>query len=139
MTIDALTTAGDLVASWPGSSRVRSMLAFVDGRSESVGETRCRIELVTHGIPLVPQVPIRDRDGNVFARVDFVIEGYKVVVEFDGRVKYAEGDKQVLWDEKRREDRLRALGYLVVRITWADLEHPGAAVAKVRRAMAQAA
>ena len=139
VTIDALTTAGDLVASWPGSSRVRSMLAFVDGRSESVGETRCRIELVTHGIPLVPQVPIRDRDGNVFARVDFVIEGYKVVVEFDGRVKYAEGDKQVLWDEKRREDRLRALGYLVVRITWADLEHPGAAVAKVRRAMAQAA
>lgn len=37
--------------------------------------------------------------------------------------------------EKRREDALRALGYVVVRVTWADLDHPGRVPAMVRRAM----
>jgi very-short-patch-repair endonuclease len=139
VTLDQLTDAASLVSSWPGSSRVRAMLGFVDGRSESVGETRCRIELMAHGIQLVPQVPIREADGSMVGRVDFLVEGTRVVVEFDGKVKYATGDANVLWDEKRREDRLRALGYVVVRITWADLERPGVAIAKVRRALAQAA
>ncbi|MGB7818344.1 MAG: type IV toxin-antitoxin system AbiEi family antitoxin domain-containing protein [Ornithinibacter sp.] len=135
VSLGQLETAAGLVATWPGSCRVRSMLAFVDGRSESVGETRCRIELVSHGIRVQPQAVIRERDGSVVARVDLLVEGQAVVVEFDGKVKYAAGEPQVLWDEKRREDRLRALGYAVVRITWADLERPGAAVAKVRRAL----
>lgn len=134
-----LTDAASLVASWPGSSRVRAMLGFIDGRSESVGETRCRIELMAHGIQLVPQVEIHEANGSLVGRVDFLVEGRRVIVEFDGKVKYADGDRNVLWDEKRREDRLRSLGYVVVRITWADLERPGAAIAKVRRALAQAA
>ena len=62
------------------------------------------------------------------------MDGANVVVEFDGKVKYAAGDPEVLWDEKRREDRLRRLGYVVVRITWADLERPGAVAAAVRAA-----
>jgi len=41
----------------------------------------------------------------------------------------------VLWKEKRREDRLRRLGYVVVRLTWADLERPGGVAAAVRRAI----
>lgn len=61
------------------------------------------------------------------------------IVEFDGKVKYRGDDGTALFDEKRREDRLRSLGYIVVRIIWADLETRGAAVAKVRRAMAAAA
>ena len=139
VTRERLDAAAALVSTWPGSSRVRAMLAFVDGRSESVGETRCRLELETHGIHVEPQALVRGRDGAVVARVDFLVEGTRVVVEFDGRLKYADGDPRVLWDEKRREDRLRALGYVVVRITWADLERPGAVVAKVRRALATAA
>jgi very-short-patch-repair endonuclease len=139
VTLDQLDDAASLVSSWPRSSRVRAMLGFVDGRSESVGETRCRIELMAHGIQLTPQVPIREPNGGLIGRVDFLVEGTMVIVEFDGKVKYADGDANVLWDEKRREDRLRALGYTVVRITWADLERPGAAVGKVRRALAKAA
>jgi hypothetical protein len=47
-------------------------------------------------------------------------------VEFDGRVKYTDPwrdrtPQQVLWDEKRREDELRALDVRVVRIADADL------------------
>ena len=133
--LEVLTDAVSRVATWPGASRARSMLAWVDARSESVGESRCRVDLAAHGIRLVPQVRISDDGGTVVARVDFVVEGTKVIVEFDGRTKYAAGDPGVLWAEKRREDRLRRLGYVVVRITWADLEHPGRAAAKVRQAL----
>ncbi len=133
--LEDLTNAVARVATWPGSSRARSMLAWADARSESVGESRCRIDLAAHGIPLVPQVPISDHTGAVVARVDFVVEGTRVIVEFDGKTKYAAGDPGVLWAEKRREDRLRQLGLVVVRITWADLEQPGRAAAKVRQAL----
>ncbi|MGL4177368.1 MAG: type IV toxin-antitoxin system AbiEi family antitoxin domain-containing protein, partial [Dermatophilaceae bacterium] len=116
-------------------SRAVAMLDLLDGRRESVGESRCGVALAMAGIDVEPQVRIRDDDGRVFARVDFLVRGTKVVVEFDGRVKYESGDPAVLWDEKRREDRLRRLGYVVVRVTWADLERPGAVAAKVRAAL----
>ena len=61
--------------------------------------------------------------------------GDQVDHRVDGKVKYATGDPEVLWREKKREDALRALGYTVVRITWSDLERPGAVVAKVRAAL----
>ena len=70
--------------------------------------------------------------------MDFLLRGTNVIVEFDGRMKYDSGDPAALWAEKNREDGLRRLGYVVVRITWADLERPGAASAKVRAAVTAA-
>jgi very-short-patch-repair endonuclease len=93
------------------------------------------VALAMARIAVTPQVTITDRRGEFVARVDFLVDGANVVVEFDGKVKYAAGDPAVLWDEKRREDRLRRLGYVVVRITWADLERPGAVAAAVRAAL----
>jgi very-short-patch-repair endonuclease len=87
---------------------------------------------------VVPQVTIRDQHGEFIARVDFVVAGTKIVIEFDGKVKYESGEPDVLWREKKREDELRRLGYVVVRITWADLERPGAVLARVRAALAAA-
>jgi len=84
---------------------------------------------------VTPQVLIVDEDGEPVGRVDFLVTGTNVIVEFDGKVKYASGDPDVLWKEKRREDRLRRLGYVVVRLTWADLERPGGVAAAVRRAL----
>jgi very-short-patch-repair endonuclease len=135
VTHDALATEVAAVATWPHSSRAASMLTLVDGRRESVGESRCGVALAMAGIDVTPQVPIVDERGNFVARVDFLVDGTRVVVEFDGKVKYAAGDPKVLWDEKRREDRLRRLGYVVVRITWAQLERPGAVAAAVRAAL----
>jgi very-short-patch-repair endonuclease len=130
----ALERAGEAVAGWPRSGRVRSMLALADGRSESVGESRLRLHLAALGISVVPQVVIRDEMGDFVARVDLWVEGTGVVVEFDGRVKYAEGGADVLFAEKRREDRLRRLGYVVVRVVWADLFRPERVVAWIRQA-----
>lgn len=136
--MDELAAAADLVAGWPRSGRVRTMLSLIDGRSESVGETRLRVLLAVAGIRVVPQVAITDEAGETFARVDFLVEGTKVIVEFDGKVKYSEGGPEALFAEKRREDRLRRRGYLFVRVTWSDLDHPTRILAWIRQALAAA-
>jgi len=129
VTLEELAAAADGVAQWPRSGRVRSMLTFVNAAHETPGESLTNVACASGGIELVPQVTILDEDGRFVARVDFVVKGTKVIVEFDGRVKY--DDDGELFREKKREDRLRALGYTVVRVTWADLMRPGAVVAKV--------
>jgi very-short-patch-repair endonuclease len=70
------------------------------------------------------------------ARVDFLV-GDRVVVEFDGRVKYGMDGRpeEALWAEKQREDRLRELGLVVVRIVWADLQRPEVIVQRVLAAL----
>ena len=46
---------------------------------------------------------------------------------------------EILRQEKLREDRLRALGYEVVRLTWADLDDPGRVHDLITSAFARAA
>lgn len=121
------------------AARATRWLHETDAKSESVGETRMRLMLVDLGHDVRSQVQIHDSDGTVFARVDLLV-GERVVVEFDGLVKY-EGAKgrAALAAEKAREDRLRALGYEVVRLTWADLARPQRVAALVRSALERVA
>jgi very-short-patch-repair endonuclease len=133
----------ELVHRLAGSTRVAGRavrwLAQADAASESVGETRARLLLLDLGHDVRSQVRISDDAGVVGARVDLLVGG-RVVVEFDGLVKYegAEG-RAALAAEKRREDWLRSLGYEVVRLTWADLERPRRVEALVRSALERAA
>jgi very-short-patch-repair endonuclease len=129
----------DVVEFWPGSPTARAALAFADRRSESVGESRLRVLMDAQGLP-APQLQAAfvDADGFV-GRVDFYFAEQRTVVEFDGLVKYAGGSAQALVDEKRREDRLRALGVEVVRIVWSDLDRPADVALRIRQAFARAA
>lgn len=129
----------EVVKGWPASSLATCALAWADGRSESVGESLTRAHLRAAGIMTTPQVDVRDRDGSLVGRVDLMVDGRRVIVEFDGKIKYAEGGAEALFREKRREDRLRRLGYVVVRVVWADLYRPEVIVARVREAIATAA
>ncbi|MEO7268602.1 MAG: type IV toxin-antitoxin system AbiEi family antitoxin domain-containing protein [Knoellia sp.] len=138
VTPEALRQAAEVLAPFRHGSRAMAMVAFADGLRESVGESRCAVVLTTAGLIVDAQVEIRDSTGHLVGRADFVVRGTNVIVEFDGRLKYDSGDPGVLWAEKKREDALRRLGYVVVRLTWADLERPGAAAAKVRSALAAA-
>ena len=137
--LDQLAAAAERVRHWPRSGRVRSMLTFVDAANESPGESLTAVVAGSEGIRLVPQVTITDDAGVFVARVDFLVEGTSVVVEFDGRIKYDQAPGAILFDEKKREDLLRALGYVVVRIVWADLYRNGAVVSKIRAGIALAA
>ena len=75
------------------------------------------------------QATVLDENSEFVARVDFLFSELGVIGEFDGRVKYGKqlrGEasvEQVMFEEKRREDAVRALGWIVVRWTWADLTH----------------
>jgi hypothetical protein len=124
-TPDRLREASLATASWPGARRAARAVALADGRAESPLETRGRLRIVGAGLPpLDLQVEIRV-DGRLVAVVDGWFEDAAVAVEFDGRVKYTDPWRdrtpgQVLWEEKRREDALRALDIRVARMADAD-------------------
>ncbi|QKE84638.1 type IV toxin-antitoxin system AbiEi family antitoxin domain-containing protein [Arthrobacter sp. NEB 688] len=122
VTREQITAVADRVEGWPESGRVRTALALMDGRSESVGETLARLFVVGLGWSVTPQLPLRDA-GGVFGYGDLGVDGTLLVLEFDGRVKYA-SDPDALWKEKRREDRGRRAGYLFERIIWSELDAP---------------
>jgi hypothetical protein len=138
---DGVTTASAIeavarsIVRWPGAGKVRTMLAMMDGRSESVGESRLRVLLTVAGLRLIPQFPITD-GGEAFAFVDLLVDGTNLCLEFDGRMKYGEPD--VLWREKKREDRIRRRGYRLERVIWADFGKPKVLLARVRHEVALA-
>lgn len=136
LTMGQLDEAAAAVTPHEGRRRVLAVLKQLDAAAESVGETRTRLVLTGLGLSVTSQFELRDARGGFVARTDFLVEG-RVVVEFDGRIKYQGPDgEKALWAEKRREDAIRALGYPVVRLTWADLEDPRRVLAKIRAALA---
>lgn len=136
---DAVESAAEILRIGPRSrSRLARVVRAADPACESVGETRTRVLLTDLGVAVRSQVEIRDEDGFI-GRVDFLV-GERVVVEFDGMVKYGGADgRAALRAEKAREDRLRASGYVVVRLVWADLDVPERVLGLIERALRQAA
>ncbi len=119
-------------------------LLLADARAANAGESWSRVELIRHGVaPTDLQRRLHDDDG-LIGVADFVWDAQRVVGEFDGRQKYRVADgatpeaaAAVLWAEKRREDRIRAIGYEVVRWVYADLYDPVRLAARVREALAR--
>jgi hypothetical protein len=116
---------------WPGIGAARRLVALLDARSESAGESVSRFRIHEAGLPApVPQLEVRDASGQLIGRADFGWEEQRVLGEFDGRVKYGrllrpgQDVTEVVYREKLREDALRGQEWRVVRWTWPDL-HPG--------------
>lgn len=113
---------------------LRRVLAVLDAStplSESVGETLCRLIIAELGFD-VPELQMQFRDeAGLIGFADFTWVGSRLIAEFDGLVKYSEekfrhglSESEVVVREKLREDRLRALGYGVVRVLWEHLRDP---------------
>lgn len=137
MTAEDLSRAMTLLKPERWSRGPAQMVALADARIESAAESRARWAFQLAGITQpTPQVELRDEWGVVWARLDFLIEGAGVVIEIDGMSKYE--DIRDLHAEKRREDRLRELGYEVVRLTWSDLGNPALVLRKVTAALERA-
>lgn len=115
---------------------VSTVVAVADGRSESVGESRCRWAVHLLGLgPVTPQFTVRD-GGHVVGVADLGLDEYPVLIEFDGKGKYRDGES--LFAEKKREDHFRDLGYQVVRVTWSDLARPPVLRDRIQAAIARA-
>lgn len=141
----ALADALDQAASWFGAPEARRVVAFADGRSESVGESYSRVKLQALNVPTpVLQHEILDAQGRVIARCDFAWLARRTVGEFDGKVKYlrfrrpGESIEEALLREKRREDAIRDQGWQVARWIWDDLATPELIADRVLRAFDRA-
>ncbi|TPX02743.1 hypothetical protein FJ656_20800, partial [Schumannella luteola] len=133
-TLDAALRSGatakdalrDFLEEWSpasGAARCAAALGFADAASESFGESLARA--IMHALGFVAPVlqhEFRDGDGSML--VDFCWPQLGIAAEFDGKMKYtrdefSRGDPaEVVWREKRREDRLRRHVRTVVRIVW---------------------
>jgi hypothetical protein len=128
------------VRRWPGSPAAGRVIAFANGLSESVGESRSRIALAAAGLPpAVLQWEVRSGGtGPLIGRVDFAWPQLRVIGEFDGLVKYGrtlrpgQDPVEVLVAEKLREDALRAEDLGVARWIWSDLTRFAPVAARIR-------
>ncbi len=128
---------------WSGSRKIHMMLGWMDGRAESVGESRGRFLFRRSGLPIPElQFEVYDEHGVLVAITDFVWHEYKAFGEFDGKVKYTryarpgEQPGDVVFREKKREDLVRRLtGYGCGRFVWADLSRPRQTAAYFRRVL----
>jgi hypothetical protein len=138
-TPDDLDRQARLMRHWPEALPLHLVRRLADPSSESVAESRCGHLFWRLGLPApLTQYPVHDATGQLIGRVDFAWPEQRLIVEFDGAVKYdallrpGETANQAVIREKRREDRLRAAGWTVIRLCWADLDHPARVEALLR-------
>ncbi len=109
----------------PGARRLLLLGCLDDDAAESHGERLLEVVLRD----LAPQRQVRvGRD-----RVDFLLPGLGVIVEYDG-TDHESGRSRAA--DHERDERLRARGYAVVRVTGHDLRDPTALLARIHLAAA---
>ncbi|WEO77469.1 hypothetical protein BJQ94_19305 [Cryobacterium sp. SO2] len=119
-----------------GARRARQSVEFADARSGSVGESLSRTGFLLAGMPM-PDLQVVYPHAFGEDRVDFRwkrryhVRKIPLLGEFDGELKYTRGEfmggrtiNEVVWAEKRREDRLRAPGRSMARWLWVDALRP---------------
>lgn len=120
----ALSAEVDFDDARSGSRKCELALNFADGLSGSAGESVSRVAIHVLGFP-APELQRKfvDEEGEMFA--DFWWPEFNLVGEFDGLGKYVKLEllagkttAQAVVAEKRREDRIRALGPSVTRWDW---------------------
>ncbi len=89
VTGDQLEAAVATSALGHGRRNAELVVRLADPRSESPGESWTRLLFHQLGLtPMEPPAVIRDPSGRFVARVDLLDHAHRLVVEFDGAVKY---------------------------------------------------
>jgi very-short-patch-repair endonuclease len=116
----------------PHRRRIQQVIAFADGRSESVLESVLRALLIERGIEgFVPQLLVQDA---VFtARLDLGNPRLFLGLEADGFAYH--GTRQALVRDCRRQVNLTVRGWRVLRFSWEDIMYdPDWVVATIEQA-----
>jgi hypothetical protein len=117
-----------------GSAQARRVAELADGTAESPQETRLRLLFDRAGLPApVAQFRVFDEQGFI-ARVDFAYPDLKIAVEYDG---LWHGERQAFLSDRRRLNRLAAVGWTVLHVTVEEMRHPERLAARVRALRAQ--
>jgi len=144
---DGLWAAYRYRAKWPHSRTLQVCVRMARPGAESVAESLTRHMMWVQHLPEpMLQFEVYDEHGQLIGITDFAWPEYRLLGEFDGKIKYGRLLKEdqepgdVVFAEKVREDDLRAAtGFGMVRYIFSDIFHPEAAVARTRRLMRQAA
>jgi hypothetical protein len=120
-------------ARWPGIGTARRVVAFSDGKAESVLESIARVAFDEHGLPAPElQVWVGGEDG-VAGRADFLWRAYRTVGEADGAAKYSRPGR--VRAQLGRDERLREAGFEVVHFSWHEIRIvPWQVAAEIRAA-----
>jgi hypothetical protein len=122
---------------WPGIDRARRVVAFSDGRSESPFESIARVAFRDRGLPPPDLQVWVGGDSGPAVRADFFWRAHATIAEADGALKYADPDRAR--QQLRRDADLRAAGFEVVHIGWAELTlTPDQVIRAIRAAFARA-
>lgn len=124
-----------------GSARVRRVIEFADPRADRPGESLSRVSMLRAGLTApVLQAALCGASGRKYT-VDFYWPEFDVIGEFDGKAKYTDPTylrgrtaEQAVYDEKLREDDLRAVSHGFARWKWATARSPSELAAVLRRA-----
>ncbi len=119
-----------------GAGAVRWLASHCDPGAESPGESWMRMVVTELGYEVESQVRVGT------ARVDLRIKGTRLILEFDGAVKYQPDSwqgSQVVLNEKLRQAELEAAGFIVLRVIWDQLSDPARLDRRIRAALATAA
>lgn len=92
----------------PGAHRLREVLSWCDGRSQSPWETLLRLLHVVCGVPVEPQAVVRAADGSFVARADLRIVGTCTLQEYDGLDHLQQRQYR---RDRRRDSRVAGAGY----------------------------
>ncbi len=118
-----------------GRKKTRRLVQASVKNSQSPRESECRYWLHKAGVrSITTQLPMRTSLGDFYG--DIHIEGTPLIYEYDGESKYSE-DSDALRKEKRREDAIRELGFVVVRVTRHELNYPQRFIHSVHRRLKQ--
>lgn len=107
-----------------GWRKAEQAIAFSDPRADNPGESMSRVHIHHLGFQ-VPELQVPFLAGGHHYWVDFYWRQVGMIGEFDGKHKYTRGvvlgdrdPAQVVWEEKRREDALRARAGSFIRWDW---------------------
>lgn len=130
----------------PRSRTARLALRLARPESESPGESLTRVACYRHGLPCPTlQHDVVDDFGRLLGRSDFYWEEFRLLGEFDGKVKYerylrqGESAADAVVREKGREDAMRSTNRGMARFVWADVQpgSTGRRMARLRHEMEQ--
>jgi very-short-patch-repair endonuclease len=123
VSIGQLAAAVGLHKNRRGLRKLREALLLLSDRSESPPESVLRVLLIQAGFP-EPHInhSVNDRFGEFVARSDFIIEEYRLILEYQG--DYHRTTKGQWRADMTRRSKLEAEGWKVMELNADDLRDP---------------
>lgn len=120
-----------------GSATIRAALPSARAQVESLKESETRLAIITAGLP-EPVVQFEEYDGRrLVARIDLAYPQWRIAIEYEGdghRVDRSQWRRDI-----QRQRELEDRGWIVIRLTQADLKHSREFLDPIRRAIASRA